>query len=148
MMLTSSQPYSIFPFKSSFAEKTSWILQSLDISILLFSMSMITTFSGCLSYYAEGYLRELGSQLVYKGDELKLNINTKNFEEIFKSYTNLYLALRELNKKIGLGLFIYYSTYAVSQAAQTYCIFSMIRSGYSIWDLLFMLLDIFVKKYI
>lgn len=119
-------------------ENIFWKLQCSNIAVLFFSVSFITTFSGCLSYYVEALLMVLT-------DKVSRMQNEKNTWSAIKDYYDLYYSTREVNKKLGFGVFLFYMIYAAQQTAQTYCIFRLIREGASLSDVQLFLSDIFVS---
>lgn len=113
------------------------------MAILLLVISMTTTFPGCLSYHIEGCLEFLTNN-ISNTDGFSRTETARIFRLLLK-YQELFVVTRELNKRVGLGMILFYSIYAVQQTAETYCLFKTLEAGVSLADLQFLFTDIFVS---
>lgn len=136
-----SHYFSVFPWKNDFVENILWQLQFLNIAVLLLVISFITTFPGCLSYYVEASLLVLADNV----SRMQSSVDYEKIRRVINDYNNLHYITREVNKKLGLGVFLFYLIYAAQQTSQTYCIFRLIREGASLSDVQLFFTDIFVS---
>ncbi|CAL8121170.1 unnamed protein product [Orchesella dallaii] len=135
--------YSILPWQSPFLETIAWFLESFNLSILFFVISVVTTLPGCFAYYLEECLRRMAEQIEEKGleDEEERNLVL----DMLDRYEEIFLIVRELNKTMGMGVMVFHSIYNVQQSAETYCIFRMLRAGASFGDIQFLFTDIILS---
>jgi hypothetical protein len=99
-----SQYFSIFPGISPVVVTILWNIQCLNISLLILAISFATTFTGCSAFYIDACLEILANRV----DEKISSNSNDDLRTSISQFRNLHYISREINKRMGLGLLLFY----------------------------------------
>lgn len=132
--------YSVLPWQNPFTENLAWFLESFNLAVLFFIISVMTTLPGVFAYYIEECLRRMTDAVVEATGSTPDKLWT-----MLDKYRELFYITRELNKVMGWGVMSFNTTNCIQQTAETYVIFQLLRARASFSDLQFLFTDIFVS---
>ncbi|CAL8117966.1 unnamed protein product [Orchesella dallaii] len=131
--------YSAIPWKNSWVDVIYWFILQMIMGSIDMLWSLMLTLPGVVAYHYECVIRAL-AESVEIGPTSKYPL-----EAILKDYELIEFAVRDLHQNgFSKMLLIFFGTFGVQQAIESFCIFQMIKYGASwdeyqffFWDLMF-----------
>ncbi|CAL8117964.1 unnamed protein product [Orchesella dallaii] len=129
--------YSAIPWKNSWVDVIYWFILQMIMGSIVMLWSLMLTLPGVVTYYFECVIRAL-AESVEIGHTSKYPLET-----ILKDYQLIEFAVRDLHQNgFSKMLLIFFGTFGVQQAIESFCIFQMMKHGASWDDYQFYFLDL------
>lgn len=103
-----------------------WAIVSITIIGANTCIAFLLVFPACLAYWIGEMLENISRDALVQNRNANSSDNMRN---LLKRYTNLYIAVREVNKCLAIPTFILHGTLTFQQMAEAFTLFTLRDSG-------------------